>query len=254
MKTRKNNCIRPYGDKLNDGMVQLSFSLPVKAELAKEAGEKLASKMGLLEPQVVFEKDIGEGFTFVIVYGRCGHSVDVSTIRSDKVIDEGMDFYQVNDFIKHKLNRKIVVVGACIESDAHTVGIDAILNMKGYHGSYGLERYPMFKTVNMGAQVPSEELIKKANQVNADVILVSQVVTQRNIHLHNLTKLIDLLEAERLRRQYLVVVGGPAIDNKFAKELGYDAGFGRGTLPGDVAAFIAKRIAQKVVRSSKKKK
>lgn len=254
MKTRKDNCIRPYGDKLNDGMVQLSFTLPVNAELAKEAGQRLASKMGLLEPQVVFEKDIGEGFTFVIVYGRCSHSVDVSTIRSDKVIDESMDFYQVNDFIKQKLNRKIVVVGACIESDAHTVGIDAILNMKGYHGSYGLERYPMFETVNMGAQVPSEKLIKKANQVNADVILISQVVTQRNIHLHNLTKLIDLLEAERLRGQYIVIVGGPAIDNKFAKELGYDAGFGRGTLPGDVAAFIAKRIVQKAASSSKKKK
>ncbi len=254
MKTRKDNRIRPYGDKLNDGMVQLSFTLPVKVELAKEASQKLASKMGLLEPQVVFEKDIGEGFTFVIVYGRCSHWVDVSAIRAGKAIDESMDFYQVNDFIRQKLKRKIVIVGACIESDAHTVGIDAILSMKGYHGNYGLERYPMFNVINMGAQVPSEKLIKKANQVNADVILVSQVVTQRNIHLHHLTRLIDLLEAERLRRQYIVIVGGPVIDNKFAKELGYDAGFGRGTLPGDVAAFIAKRMAQKVARSPKKKK
>jgi beta-lysine 5,6-aminomutase beta subunit len=254
MKTRKDNCIRPYGDKLNDGMVQLSFTLPAKAGVAKEAGQKLASKMGLLEPQVVFEKDIGEGFTFVIVYGRCSHCVDVSAIRTGKAVDESMDFYQVNDFIRQKLKRKIVIVGACIESDAHTVGIDAILNMKGYHGNYGLERYPMFEVVNMGAQVPSEELIKKAKKINADVILVSQVVTQRNIHLHHLTKLIDLLEAERLRRQYILIVGGPVIDNKFAKELGYDAGFGRGTLPGDVAAFIAKRMAQKVAPSSKKKK
>jgi beta-lysine 5,6-aminomutase beta subunit len=254
MKTRKDNRIRPYGDKLNDGMVQLSFTLPLKVEVAKEAGQKLASKMGLLEPQVVFEKDIGEGFTFVIVYGRCSHSVDVSTIRAGKAVDESMDFYQVNDFIKQKLKRKIVIVGACIESDAHTVGIDAILNMKGYHGNYGLERYPMFEVVNMGAQVPSEELIKNAKKINADVILVSQVVTQGNIHLHHLTKLIDLLEAERLRRQYIVIVGGPVIDNKFAKELGYDAGFGRGTLPGNVAAFIAKRMAQKVASSSKKKK
>lgn len=254
MKTRKDNRIRPYGDKLNDGMVQLSFTLPVKVELAKEASQKLASKMGLLEPQVVFEKDIGEGFTLVIVYGRCSHWVDVSAIRAGKAIDESMDFYQVNDFIRQKLKRKIVIVGACIESDAHTVGIDAILNMKGYHGNYGLERYPMFDVINMGAQVPSEELIKKAKKINADVILVSQVVTQRNIHLHHLTRLIDLLEAERLRRQYIVIVGGPVIDNKFAKELGYDAGFGRGTLPGDVAAFIAKRMAQKVARSPKKKK
>lgn len=242
MKTQKNNYIRPYGDKLNDGMMQLSFTLPARVGVAKEASQELAAKMGLLEPQVVYEKDIGDGFTFVIVYGKCSHSVDVSTIRADNAIDERMDFSQVNDLIRKKLKRKIVVVGACIESDAHTVGIDAILNMKGYHGNYGLERYPMFEIVNMGAQVPSEELIIKAKKIKADVILVSQVVTQRNIHLHNLTKLIDLLEAERLRRKYLVIVGGPSIDNKFAKELGYDAGFGRETLPEDVAAFIAKRL------------
>jgi beta-lysine 5,6-aminomutase beta subunit len=51
-----------------------------------------------------------------------------------------------------------------------------------------------------------------------------------------------------------MIVGGPAIDNKFAKELGYDAGFGRETLPGDVAAFIAKRMAQRSMLPPKKKK
>jgi hypothetical protein len=29
-----------------------------------------------------------------------------------------------------------------------------------------------------------------------------------------------------------------------ATELGYDAGFGRGTLPSEVAAFIASRLAK----------
>lgn len=79
--------IRPYGDAMDDGMVQLSFSLPVpNGEAAKEAARLLAGKMGLTEPQVVHAKDIGEGFTFVILFGKSRHAVDVTDIRVVKPI------------------------------------------------------------------------------------------------------------------------------------------------------------------------
>lgn len=242
---KQNTIVRPYGDTPDDGMVQMSFSLPLSESLAKAAALDLAAKTGLSEPRVVHHQDIGGGFTFCIVYGKCVHTTDTSKLTVDNAVQQGMDFDTVNGYIGKTLRRPIVVVGACIETDAHTVGIDAILNMKGFHGNPGLERYPWFKVVNMGAQVPSEELIQAARKADADVILVSQIVTQQNIHLHNLTKLIDMLEAENIRNRFLLVVGGPSIDNAFAKELGYDAGFGRGTVPSDVATFIAQRIAGK---------
>jgi len=242
--------IKPYGDKLNDGMVQLSFTLPVKADLAEEAAKSLALKMGLADPHTVYHKDIGEGFTFVVVYGKSTHSVDVSKLKITKVVEEWMGLDEVNEFAKKNFKRKIVVVGACIESDAHTVGIDAILNMKGFSGDYGFERYSAFKVYNMGAQVPCEELIKKAKEV----ILISQIVTQQNIHLHNLTKLIDMIEAEELREKFLVIVGGPSINNKFAKELGYDAGFGRGTLPSHVATYLVKKVLSRIGKAKSKRK
>jgi len=237
--------IRPYGDSPNDGLVQMCFTLPIGRELAPEAARSLALQMGLAQPQTVYCQDIGEGFTFIILYGRCTQSVEIATINTDRAVDVDMSFEEINRLIKKKIRRKISVIGACIESDAHTVGIDAMLNMKGYQGNYGLERYSEFEVVNMGAQVPSEELIIKAKEVNADAILVSQVVTQQNIHMHNLTKLIDLLEAENLRDNFFLIVGGPSIDNKLAKELGYDAGFGRGTIPSDVATYIVKRLVDK---------
>ncbi|MDB5095502.1 MAG: lysine 5,6-aminomutase beta subunit, partial [Candidatus Eremiobacteraeota bacterium] len=43
----------------------------------------------------------------------------------------------------------------------------------------------------------------------------------------------------------LLIAGGPRVTNLLAAELGYDAGFGRGTLPSDVATFIARRIAER---------
>ena len=60
---------------------------------------------------------------------------------------------------------------------AHTVGIDAMINMKGYAGHYGLERYKMIDAHNLGSQVPNEEFIKRALELKADILLVSQTVT-----------------------------------------------------------------------------
>jgi hypothetical protein len=98
------------------------------------------------------------------------------------------------------------------------------------------------RAINMGAQVDSEDLVTRAIEEQADVILVSQVVTQKNIHLDNLTRLSDMLEAEGLRERIILVVGGPRISHELAKELGYDAGFGVGSYAEDVASFRHPRM------------
>jgi beta-lysine 5,6-aminomutase beta subunit len=193
--------------------------------------------MGLEEPAVVHSEDMGQGFSFYVVYGQCRHRVDLGRIKVAKPEFETLDKEAINDLIKEKMGRKMVVVGACIETDAHTVGIDAIMNMKGFNGHKGLESYHEVKAINMGAQVDSEALVAKAIEERADVILVSQVVTQKNIHLDNLTRLQDMLEAEGLRQKVILIVGGPRISHELAKELGYDAGFGPGCYAEHVASF-----------------
>lgn len=238
--------VRPYGDTLDDGMVQVSFTLPVPAgEEAAEAARRVARLMNLEDPKVVHMADLRVGYTFFVVYGALREAVDFTSIEVPKVDAEYMDFDEVNRFIEQKIGRRIVVVGACIETDAHTVGIDAILNMKGFAGDYGLERYPWFRAINMGAQVPAEDLLARAKAENADAILVSQVVTQKNIHIANLTRLIDLMEAEGVRGRFIAVVGGPRLSHEFAVELGYDAGFGAGTVPSQVASYLAQRVYER---------
>ena len=56
------------------------------------------------------------------------------------------------------------MVGACIGTDAHTVGIDAILNVKGLAGEKGLEYYGEFNVVNLGAQVAVPELVERRHR------------------------------------------------------------------------------------------
>lgn len=238
--------VKPYGDTLNDGMMQMSFTLPIPyGDEAKEAARLLAKKMGLEEPEVVNYSDLGVGYTFFIVYGKCQHTVDYTKIEVPKVEVDSMDKYGVEDYIKENIKRDITIIGACTGTDAHTVGIDAIMNMKGFDGHYGLERYKGIEAVNMGSQVPNEELVAKAIELNADAILVSQIVTQKNVHIPNLTELVELLEAEGLRDKIVLVCGGPRLSHELAKELGYDAGFGTGSFANDVASFIVTEMVER---------
>ena len=156
-----------------------------------------------------------------------------------------MDMHQCDEYIKENIGRKLVLVGASTGTDAHTVGIDAIMNMKGYAGHYGLERYDMIDAYNLGSQVPNEEFLAKAVELGADALLVSQTVTQKDVHIQNLTELVELMEAEGLRDRMILVCGGPRITHELAKELGYDAGFGMNTYADNVASFVAEEIVRR---------
>lgn len=238
MSGRASHVVRPYGDTMDDGRVQLSFTLPVPcSEEAKEAGRQLAQKMGLANPAVVHAEAMGPDFTFLVVYGESEHSIDMATIEVDQPEFETLDKAALDALIADSMGRKLVVVGATIETDAHTVGIDAIMNMKGYNGHKGLESYHNVRALNLGAQVDSAELVRRAVAERADVVLVSQVVTQKDIHVANLKRLRAELDKAGLGEDVIVVVGGPRVSHELARELGYDAGFGPGSYAEDVASF-----------------
>jgi beta-lysine 5,6-aminomutase beta subunit len=238
--------VKPYGDTENDGKVQLSFTLPIEwSEAADEAARQLAGKMGFSDVQVVDGRGIASGFSFFVLYASTPQAVDVENVRAPSARKDAMSMDEIDAFVAERLGRKIRVAGACIGTDAHTVGIDAILNMKGYKGDYGLERYHSFETFNLGSQVAVEELVRFTQQRNVDALLASQIVTQKGSDVKNFTALGELLEAQGIRDKVVLICGGPRVTNRLASELGYDAGFGRGTLPSEVAAFIAVTLAER---------
>jgi beta-lysine 5,6-aminomutase beta subunit len=238
--------VKPYGDTMNDGMTEVTFTLPVPyGPEADEAARQLGKKMGLDEASVAFSKDLGQGFTFFVMYGKCAHSVDFTSIKVAKADVEIMSREECQDFIARNIKRDVVIVGATSGTDAHTVGIDAIMNMKGFHGHFGLERYKGIEAVNMGSQVPNEALLAKAIELNADAVIVSQIVTQKDVHVKNLTNLSELAEAEGIRDRIVLCCGGPRISYELAQELGFDAGFGPHTYAEDVASFILTEMVRR---------
>src|SRR6185437_9641863 len=231
--------IRPYGDIMNDGTVQLAFTLPVEASPeAREAAVQLTQKMGFEQIKVATMEKASDGFSFFVIYAKLKHTVDFTQITVLKVEAKKRARDEIDELIRTQIGRKLIVLGACTGYDAHTVGIDAIMNMKGFAGDYGLERYQWLDARNLGAQVLNDDLVKLAIREKADAVLVSKVVTQHGIHVKDFKDLMARAEKAGIRDQVIWVAGGPRVTHPMALECGFDAGFGVGTRPSDVASYI----------------
>jgi beta-lysine 5,6-aminomutase beta subunit len=228
-------------------MVQMSFTLPVPHDKRAEgAALQLAAKMGMDPAMLVHAKAMGPDFSFFVVYGSVTHLVDLAAVQVFEREYPLLTPKEVNSEIKRRLRRKLVVLGACIGTDAHTVGIDAILNIKGFAGEKGLEYYREIKVVNLGAQVLVPELVALAREEKADAVLVSQVVTQRDAHLKNTREMSAAFrESYPAGEAPLLVVGGPRFDEQATAELGVDRIFGRGTTPGEVASYLVHALTDR---------
>jgi len=233
--------VRPYGDTTGDGMVQVSFTLPVPHDARAEgAALLLAHRMGIQPAMVVHAKAMGPSFTFFVVYGSVTHTVSLDDVEVVEREFPLLSAKEVNLAIRSRLRRKLVVVGATVGTDAHTVGLDAILNVKGFAGEKGLEYYREIRVVNMGSQVSVDALVERSLAEGADAVLTSQVVTQKDAHVHHtqeVTAAFRVAYPDAASRP-LMVVGGPRFDPARAAEYGVDRVFGKGTTPREVASYL----------------
>jgi len=247
--------VRAYGDTTGDGMVQVSFTLPVPAGPRAEAAAALfAGKMGLDPAMVVHAKAIGPDFTFFVVYGRSPVVLDLAEVVVAEREYPLLTAKEINLEIRSRLKRRLVVVGATVGTDAHTVGLDAILNVKGFAGEKGLEYYREIRVVNLGAQVDAPHLVTQAARERADAVLVSQVVTQRDAHLHHVREVAEALRREwpADRARPLLVVGGPRFDPASAATLGADRVFAKGTTPREVASYLVHAVSAPVTAGARR--
>ncbi len=247
--------LKPYGDIMGDGTVQLCFTLPVEpSPEAREAAVQLVQKMGFDPVKVATMEKAADGFALFVIYGNTKFSLDFTKIKVLKIEAKKRSREVIDEIIRTQIGRKLIVLGACTGYDAHTVGIDAIMNMKGFAGDYGLERYKGLDARNLGAQVLNDDLLKLAVQEKADVILVSKVVSQHGIHIKDMKTLVERATKMGLRDKMIFVAGGPRVTHPMALECGFDAGFGVGTKPSEVASFILEEYLNRQAQSQAKTK
>jgi beta-lysine 5,6-aminomutase beta subunit len=242
--------MKPYGDWTDDGKVQMSFTLPMpEGERARQAAIALAEKMGFERILVAHMAKMGPDFTYFVVYGSTTHSVDPDSLVIAEREFPILTPKEIDLHIRSSLKRPLVVVGACTGTDAHTVGLDAILSMKGFAGDKGLEYYQEMQVHNMGSQVDPLDIVEVVRTESADAVLISQVVTQRDAHIHHLEEVRQALEAAGLRDEVVLIGGGPRFSPEQAAELGYDRIFSRGTKPSEVASYLAWSIARRAAHA-----
>ena len=226
--------LRPEVEKAGDGVVCVTLFVPAEPDIAEAAALEMARHMNLEDPRVISRRVIhpAEGSVFE-VRGIFPYAMQVDALpRHEQVAPLPHD--EIEAFVRP---RTIDVVAATVGEDEHSVGMREILDIK--HG--GIERYG-FRCHPLGTSVAIERLLDAAVEYDAQVVLVSTIVTHLDVHLANMTKLHELAVERGIRDRLLLIGGGTQVTDEAARECGLDAGFGRGTKGQEVAGFIVRAL------------
>ena len=119
-----------------------------------------------------------------------------------------------------------VVVMATIQTDIHDIGKNIVASMLTASG---------FRVTDMGVDVPIKSIIAKAQEIDADIIGCSALLTTSMPFMRDL---VELLDAMGERKRFKVMVGGASVTPEFAERIAAD-----GTAPNAVEAVkLAKRL------------
>jgi corrinoid protein of di/trimethylamine methyltransferase len=191
-------------DELADAV--LSFD----AEKAVDAAKKAVS-LGI-SPIDIIEKGLSKGLGIVGKKFEDGEFFLMHLVAAAEAARKAISEVVEPELLKRKEERRglgRVVVGT-VAGDIHDIGkslVAALLTAGG------------FDVYDIGKDVPAEEFVNKAREVNADIVAASALLSttvpvQREI--------VEALKAEGLRDKVKVMVGGAPVTGEWAEEIGAD--------------------------------
>jgi len=121
-----------------------------------------------------------------------------------------------------------IVIGT-VEGDIHDIGKQLVASILSANG---------FEVFDLGADVKLETFIEKAEEVNANLICLSALLTTT---MAGQKKLIELLKEKGLYGRFKVMVGGAPVNQKWADDIGAD-GYSENAL---TAVGAAKKLTEK---------
>ncbi len=121
-----------------------------------------------------------------------------------------------------------IVIGT-VAGDIHDIGKNLVASILSANG---------FDVVDLGADVKLETFIEKAEEVNADLICLSALLTTTMV---GQKKFIELLKEKGMYGRFKVMVGGAPVNQKWADDIGAD-GYSENAL---TAVDAAKKLAEK---------
>ena len=229
---RKGGKVKPEAEWAGDGTILTQFFVPLTEDFAAAYGIEMATKLGLVDPQVVNIQVMqpAEG-CFVEVKGKVNFDIEVSSLK----VPEKEIILPEDDLREAVKQVGLKVVAATVGEDEHSVGLREILDIK--HG--GIEKYGV-KYHYLGTSVPVSKLIDAAIETGSQAILISTIISHNDIHRTQMKKLADLCVERGVRNQLVLIAGGTQVNREMAAETGVDATFGRGTKGIHVVNAIVK--------------
>jgi 5-methyltetrahydrofolate--homocysteine methyltransferase len=103
-----------------------------------------------------------------------------------------------------------VVIGT-VYGDLHYIGKDIVIAMLASQG---------IDVIDLGVDVPCTRFLEIVKQEQPDVLAMSGLLT---IVVDEMRKVVDTLKREGLRNKVKIMIGGRAVNEEFAIEIGADA-------------------------------
>ena len=175
---------------------------------------KVAVKESLragLDPLEIVEKGLAKGIRIIGErYGR-GEIFLTELLMGAEAMKAGMDI--VNPEIqrqKRELKKAGSMIIGTVAGDIHDLGKNIVVALFSANG---------FEVVDLGVDVPEQRFIDKVKELKPDILGLSALMTstipkQRDV--------INALKVAGLREKVKVMVGGAAVNQDFACEIGAD--------------------------------
>jgi trimethylamine corrinoid protein len=109
------------------------------------------------------------------------------------------------------LEKKGTVVLGTVEGDIHDIGktvVGAMLQANGY------------EVHDLGVEVPSTRFIQAAEELGADIIAMSALLSTTMLFQRDV---VELLQNKGIREKYYTIVGGAPVTQSWADKIGADA-------------------------------
>jgi len=121
----------------------------------------------------------------------------------------GLDVLKPHIRINDKVERHRVVIGV-VEGDTHDIGKNLVKIMLESAG---------FEVFDLGRDIPPIRFVEKAEEVHAKIIALSTLMTTT---MDGIAEVINILNRQKIRDRYKVMVGGGPISQRFADKIGAD--------------------------------
>jgi 5-methyltetrahydrofolate--homocysteine methyltransferase len=192
-------------EKLSDAVLNGDIdSVPPLCEEALAAGVK---------PMTIIHEGMAPGARGAGEKFDCGEYFLPQLVMSGESMKAGLEVLLPHMTAEAQAEAKGVIVIGSVEGDVHDIGkniVGALLLANG------------FRVVDLGIDVPASDFVGKASEEGADVVAMGSYMSTT---LPQMKAVVEGLQDAGLREQVKVLIGGAAVTQQFADEIGAD-GFG----------------------------